>query len=69
MPSKSLMSNTRRSLLSKQQSLQAELDSMGNPPEGGWSLKDSKRRKQINKELDDIGQRLADLPDPEKRFP
>ena len=66
---KSLIKDMKKSIVDKIDALKKELADMGNPPKGGWSLAQTKRRKAINSQIDRLETQGNDLPDTEKKFP
>lgn len=66
---KSLITDTKKNILAKIDALKKQLADMGNPPEGGWTLAQTKKRKAINAEIDALETKGNNLPDTEKQFP
>ena len=66
---KSLITDTKKNILAKIKGLKQQLTDMGNPPEGGWTLAQTKKRKAINAEIDRLETQGNNLPDTEKQFP
>lgn len=66
---KSLIKDIKKNIVSKIDDLKQQLADMGNPPEGGWTLAQTKKRKALNAEIDRLETQGNNLPDTEKKFP
>lgn len=66
---KSLIKNTKKNIVAKIDALKKQLADMGNPPKGGWTLAQTKKRKAINAQIDALETKGNNLPDTEKQFP
>lgn len=59
----------RNTLLKQYKAAEKKLDSMGNPPKGGWSKKQADERRKLRTLLKTLGTKLGSMNPPDKDFP